>query len=531
MRPSVWHTMAGLSALMVLFVAAGWPLMKGLGIEADEAMIGDGIYERAGVVYSWRLFGHEVPVMLISYLGALKTWIYNALFAMWPPGPLSLRLPMMLVGAATLALFFMLMDRTLGRRAAWIGTSLLATDPSFIVTESIDFGFVAFQHAFKLGGLLLLVAHHHRPSTAKLAGAFFLWGLAMWDKAVFSWLLFAIGVAGVLVFWREVRQHLSIRNVVTAVSGFIVGALPFVIYNIERPLETFRQSVRLAPDNPFIKMVLLKRTFDGSGLFGFITGVDSGPHPGDPHGVIQRAAFTLSKLFQAPVTSWMLWAFAVAALATPLLWRTPARRPVLFSLLFLAITWIQMFVTTGAGGAVHHVILLWPFHLLVVAAVLNVLRRPVAVTLAVLLCFTNLLVVNQYHVALKREGTGVRWTDAFSPLAKWLHQSRSTTMVTVDWGIFETLHLMSEGELPLQDASTAVRYPDQSANHQALSQLIAKADTVWVTHSPPAEVWLGQKTNLVQSANSLGYSQELVETIHDRNGRAIFEILRFRRGG
>ncbi len=159
----------------------------------------------------------------------------------------------------------------MGRRAAWIGTALLATDPIFIVTESIDFGFVALQHAFKLGALVLLVAYHHRPSAFKLAGASFLFGLAMWDKAVFAWILASIVLAGAAVFWREVLQHLTVHNAVVAGAAFLLGALPFVIYNVARPLETLTQNAHLMPDNPRIKLILLKRTIDGSGLFGYVT--------------------------------------------------------------------------------------------------------------------------------------------------------------------------------------------------------------------------------------------------------------------
>src|SRR5690349_12384370 len=100
--------------------------MKRLGIEVDEAMLGNGLYQRLAPYYSWHMSGNEIPVMLLTYLGALKTWLYNPLFAIWRPGPVSLRLPMLLVGAGTIVLFFLLLDRSIGRRAAWIGAALLA---------------------------------------------------------------------------------------------------------------------------------------------------------------------------------------------------------------------------------------------------------------------------------------------------------------------------------------------------------------------------------------------------------------------
>ncbi len=514
-------------------MAAGWPLMKKLGIEADEAMLGNGIYERAAPWYSWHLFGNEIPVMLITYLGALKTWIYNGIFAIWHPSAVSLRLPTMLLGVLTILLFFQFLDSVIGRAGAWIGAALLATDPSFIITEPVDWGFVAIQQALKLGALVSLIAFHRRPSRLKLAGAFFLFGLAMWDKAVFSWVLAAVVIAGTLVFWREVRSHTSAENIVAAVGGFVAGSLPLLIYNIARPLETLRASARFSTDAALGKLYLLKRTIDGSAAFGFITARDPGPHPGAPHSLIQHAGFWINGLFGAPTTTWTAIALVVAIVAVAALWERIEQRAVSFALLVMLFTWAQMFLTTGAGAALHHVILLWPFHLLVIAAVIVSAARfagryktHVIVLIAAMLVFSNLLVANHYFVALVRNGPSVRWTDAFPLLNAWLYDAHAKHIEIVDWGILETLNLVSEGELPVEDASTLLRAPD--ANE--IARRLQEPETLWVTHGDGYEIWPGVSATLDRIASRLGYSKELLQTIHDRNGRPIFDIFGFRRG-
>lgn len=533
-----WQTAVGLCLLVLAYGGCSWPFVKKLGIEVDEALVGNGIYQHGAPWYSWDLFGNEIPVMILTYIGALKTWLMNLVFAVWPPGPVSLRLPTVLVGAGTILLFWLLLDRTVSRRAAWAGAALLATDPLFIITDAADYGPTALQHAFKLGALVLLVAYHRRPAAWRLAGAFFLLGIALWDKAVFVWLLAALAVAGVAVFWREIRVHVSLRNIGIAAGGFVVGALPFLIYNIARPLETFRLNAHLGADNPFIKVVLLKRTLDGSGMFGYITSWDGGPRPVAPRGLTQHLAFAISRMFGAPHTDWMMWAALAAVALTGLVWRTRARRPLLFALLFVAVTWSAMFLATGAGGAVHHVILLWPFPAMIVAVVVSELaarfkryKTAGLVAVAGVLCFSNLLVVNQYYVELVRNGPGVRWTDAFPRLTAWLYDARARRIAIADWGILETLNLMSEGELPIEGAGGGLR-PDASAqDREEIANLLAAPDTIWVTHGEAVEQWPGSKAALLKTAAASGYSAELLQTIQDRNGRAIFEIFRFRHGG
>jgi hypothetical protein len=525
-------TAAPLCVLILLFIALGWPFVTRLGIEVDEALVGNGIYERAAPWYSWHLFGHEIPVMLLYYLGALKTWMYNGIFAIWPPGPVSLRLPMVLIAAASIVVQFLFIDRILGRAAAWLSCALVATDPSFILSTAIDYGPIAVEHSLKMAALLLLVKFHSGRSRFHLAAAFFLFGLAMWDKAVFSWILAGLAVGALVVFRREVFEYINARNILTAAGSFITGALPLIIYNIARPFETFSSTAKFSLEGAFVKLVLLKRTLDGSGMFGFLTAPDAGPNPGAPHSIVQRLAFWISGVSGSPTATFSGIALVIAILAIPFIWRTPARRPVLFFLIAAVVIWLQMFFTTGAGGATHHVILLWPFPAVIVAAVAATLMPKRALAAAgVVLCASQLLVMNQHLVVLIRNGSSVRWTDAFAPLTKKLSAGRAKRLITCDWGILETLNLLSEGELPVEDASASLR-PLTTDNRQLTTQITQRfegRDTLWVLHSEGHEQWPGVNAALDQTAASAGYSKEVLESIHDRNGRPIFDIVRFRR--
>jgi hypothetical protein len=127
---SLW-TRARLIAIALGFIATAMLFVPRLGIEADEAIVGDGMYAHGAPWYSWHFGDFELPIMMISYLGALKTWFYNVLFLIVRPRPVALRLPMVLIAAVTLWLFFLLLDRAIGRRAAWIGTVLLAARHGF----------------------------------------------------------------------------------------------------------------------------------------------------------------------------------------------------------------------------------------------------------------------------------------------------------------------------------------------------------------------------------------------------------------
>jgi hypothetical protein len=531
------RTWLALTILGLVFIAQGWPFVRGLGIEVDEALIGYGIYLRIPAYYSWHWGGYEIPVMLLTYMGTLKAWIYNGIFAMLPPSATVLRAPMMIAGVLTIWIFFWFLKRIAGRTAAWIGALLLATDTSFLLTDTIDFGGVALQHVFKLGAILLLLRFHQSGSRNYLAGGFLLLGLGLWDKAVFLWVLGGLGIAAIAIFPRELLPHLKIHNIAAASIAFIMGALPFVVYNVAHPLETFRANVNVSADNDRIKVHLLRQSLNGEVNFTFLTAPDPGPAPGRPHRLTQRVAFAVSDFFGHPTNNWIIPAWVLSLLTVPFVWDIIPRRAVLFSIILPLVTWIQMLLTTGAGAAVHHIILLWPFHLALIAIVLSRLAmkaknfaKPILVAAALLLCGRNVLLNNQYYVELVRNGGSVRWTDAFTPLIQSLKQRGAHEVFLVDWGITETVNLLTEGGVPVHDLSFGIR--DSAADpryRQWEASLMESKNNLWVGHSAGAEQWPGINAKLSEIAAASGYRKELLETVLDRNGRAIFELFRFRK--
>jgi hypothetical protein len=463
--------------------------------------------------------------MLMSYLGALKTWFYKGVFLFAAPRPMVLRLPMLLFAAASLWLFFELLDRTIGYRAAWIGTLLLATDTSYFLLNMADYGPVTLQFVFKLAALVLLVRFHQKGSKKDLAWAFFLLGLGMWDKAIFAWVLFGLAIAAAAVFPRDLRKHLSGANIAVAGLAMLAGSLPLVIYNVARPLETLRSNAHLSQMELPHKTLILEQTMDGYVMFGFLTAVDAGPQPGEPKRWYQTLSLAASRWTGYPHQNAMLWAAIASVLALAFLWKwlwnSQARAPILFGLIACAATWLPMLLTEGAGAAAHHVILLWPFHLLPIAAVLARIPAAPAALVTALLCGSNLAVTNQYYADLIRNGPALRWTDAMDPLERYLTDLHAPQIVAADWGFGETMNLLSEGELPMAFADTS--------SDQAVNALLRDPQNVFVAHSPGLAYQPGERAALEDAAGRENYQEEPLTTIHDRNGRPTFDVFRFRK--
>ena len=101
------------------------------------------------------------------------------------------------------------------------------------------------------------------------------------------------------------------------------------------------------------------------------------------------------------------------------------------------------------GGAAHHIILLWPFPILIVAVALARMPLRIAAPVVALMCGANLAVTDHYYADLIRNGGTVPFSDAIYPLNQTLANLKAKRVFVMDWGIIETINLLSEGKTPV----------------------------------------------------------------------------------
>ncbi len=161
MRSRLHSYLAILTCLF--FWLAGQFFVPLLGIEPDEAIFAGPLMPPKAWHYAIR-FGHShVALMIMSYIGTLKTLLYIPVFRIFRPGLWSLREPMLIAGAAGIWLFYLLLRRVAGSGAGLVGAALLATDSLYLLTTCFDWGPVALQHLLLISGVFLLVGFAQGP--------------------------------------------------------------------------------------------------------------------------------------------------------------------------------------------------------------------------------------------------------------------------------------------------------------------------------------------------------------------------------
>jgi hypothetical protein len=511
----------------IFFFLAGQPFIPLLGYENDEAIFAGPLYEPLTALYSWRFGTHSIPVMLMSYLGCFKTLVYSPIFRLFGTRAYALREPALIFGAASIWLLFLLLRRISGDLAAIIGCWLLAADSLYLLTTCYDWGPVALQHLLIVAGVFLLARFYQTLSGASLFTGCLLLGLAVWDKALGLWMLSGLAIAAALVYARPLYRVLNLRRVLLSLAAFSLGVLPLISYNASSRLATIRENTVFDVSAFLPKLGFVKRTADGSALFGFWNAsAQSTPAPHEPQGLVPALSAKISSLTGEPSSDLLFIAIVAAIALSPLAGRA-AFRAVVFLMVAIAVAWIQMATNPHTGGSVHHTILLWPWPEAIVAisfagvaSRLGRFGRPAVAVVTTVIIVSCLLVTNQYLTRLARNGGTTQWSAAVFPLAESLKHSGAGRVFTLDEGFLDAVLLLNRNHPTMRSGIGAADDPN------SMKWALGEPNTLFVSRAKEAELKPGEAERFVEAAERMGRHLLPVETIADGYGRNVFTIYR-----
>ena len=531
-----WAKILAALALLVFLLAGGlW--IEYPGLQYDEALFVHATYSdpsRAGIWHTGVL-GDPVCVLIMPYLGALKGWLYKAVLAVVPASAASVRIPVLLLGAVTLWLTFCFARRAFGWRIALAATWLAASDPLFVLTTRLDWGPVVIQRLLLMLGCLLVLRWGNQGAAWQLIAAFLVFGIGVFDKATFLFLLFGLAAATMCVFPRHLIKGLRNKWAVTALLAFGIGSLPFWWYpTVRAPLASNTLGFVTETDRYKAKYDMLHHSLDGTSLVNWLANENAGNEPDSeadspvwlPLGFAQR---------REAQRTWTIPALGLALLLLPLSLGSRHRQGLLFSLLFCLFTLAAMFPIQSIGS-VHHITLIYPFpQIFLAAGIVAGAQRlgerfsiTLAATAAATIFVAVLTLVNlnsllrQYDVML-RYGGSTDWSEAIYELHDYLESEQPRHVVAVQWGVFSQLRLLSKDRLPLAEAPQPHRSPEDPL--EKLEQWIPRPESLFVLFAADQPNPFPQMREIFyQTARRLGYEPRLKRGIADRQGRIIHEV-------
>lgn len=424
-EPVVRQRLIALAFAAVVPLLAGWRLDQP-GIQSDEVLFSSVLWEPVVPPPVVRVLGFRIPAMCFPYMGTVKSAIYAVLFRFVDPSNESARWPPILLTALTVYLFCRLLQRLGEERLAMLASALLVCDATWVFKARCDSGPVVMQWLLCVAGFYCWVRF---TSWRWALAAGFCWGLGLWDKITFLWILIGIGagaLAGLRIPWRAVP---------VAAFGFLLGVYPFLAHNVKTNWPSFRVEGTREMTGAVLKpkAEALWHTMNGRPLFGSMVMIDG------PPASVDTAVVSLGKFFGEPTSSLFAWLFVAGVL---LGWRHRYYR---FALVGLLAGFAPMALAAGGGWAPHHLGLLWPLPHLIAAMGLLAMPSLLARLAIAVVIFSQLLVINQHYSFLIRFGGDMAWTDAIGPLSQRVRNDPSTSYRFLDWGVYDAAYMFTRG--------------------------------------------------------------------------------------
>ena len=528
------------------------------GLHYDEVLFANaamGNVDGSFVAWEIHIGRSKLPVMLMPYIGALKAYLYAPIFAIFKPGVIAVRLPTVILGLLTLILTFVVVKPWLGEKVALVTLFLLASDPTFIFTNKLDWGPAALMMVLRMASLYLLQRWLVAAKPWLLALAGLLLGLGIYEKVIFIWFVAALLIAFPICFWQRVKSPMSLRALSLFLGCFVLGCCPLIAYNLQFHWMTFNNpnKLNLSPgQESFLRTIILMKTLNGTAINEFTSNEEFQRLPL----LLQReGSAALGRLInpwygqrsQSPSTL-TVPALLMAVGLILILWkmgRLQAGARVHFFLLLCVFMTAFIYLTPGSTG-IQHFAMLYPFPTTLIGFAAcslgkegEIRSRKWLASLGDLagLAWVGILLLAQLSVDVdtlklfvRQGGVGI-WTDAIYKLADYANEHGESSFTLMDWGFNNQLLVLTQGRIQKEEVFAKVSAaPGDEERIRAMHAYLTRPKSLLVFHAPGYEV-VPMLQFFERALQRYNLEARKVATFHQRDGQPVYllyEVLRSR---
>ena len=479
------------------------------GLHYDEALFVNAANEQIGSHFiAYRLLG--VPVMLMPYIGALKSYVYFPIFSVFDVSVLSIRLPSILIVGVALVVLFVSLKRAIGLAVALTCVSVLAFDNSLLWLTREDLGPFSLEFALTCAAIYAAVSAVGTQRTRYVGALLLICAAGVFNKLSFVWYVNALTVLSIAyVLVNQGRLRPMRRPLTVWLCGLTALYGAFAVYYFYAEVASAGERSLGLEDrlNSFAAQV--PDVLDGTWFFNYALG---------PMNLGPALAGCLIVLFGLGV--------ALSLIGDRR--DDHAVRPFWMATLLIA---AQILITPQAGAGWHYVALCPSFH---VTAAYGLCRAaslvtdrgrrraliPVGAVLA-LLMYDGWL-YSAYARQLTREPRSAAWSPAIYALSDFA-RGTNTTVYSIDWGIHTQLLAFDASPGRYQEAVFSLRKPGTSS--EDLSRwLFARRDSLYVLHRRP--VFGPAQERFRHISETSGHPVSRVKTIFAPSGEPVFDVYR-----
>ena len=503
-----------------IFVCIGTFNVQTPGLYYDEALF---VNAASGGVTDLfvdkRLAG--IPIMLMPYIGALKSWLYFPIFTLFGIDIVTIRLPAILLGALALGLMWRYVHQQFGVLPATLFVMMASVEPSVIFHSRLDWGPTALMMVLRGGLILSLTTWILSGDKRYLIISLICAALGVFDKLNFIWIVTAVFVSALFIYpERFLLGTITRRRRIVLWFGFGTLVL-FILVAHFNPFSNhlFKEiGVVNFGDRMSSFVSLLKETIQGVGVYKFVI---QGEHPS-----FSQHAYVLSV-----ITFVGLCGLVIGVRSGKL-----NVRSLMFFVLVIFFICVQLFLTKKATGP-HHFATLAPLWLIFIAVGLSAgiaalqekfqtLVLPLVVLLMTSLMVTSIRVDIAYLLGFNNPIISRHWDRAASVLltSALEDQQNIKVVVAVDWGLATNVQALSQNRLKVTDFWPLFNEKLSNDQLRRIRTDYIDKGAAFVLHVKDRETFPNTRLRFLDALKNNDWPLRHTLTIHTADGQPYIEV-------
>jgi hypothetical protein len=507
-----------LSLISIYFILS-LAKIEALGVQYDEILFGNasrGIIDNSFIKYSIKGF----PVLLMSYMGALKAYLYYPIFKIFGVSVLSIRLPMVIISAISLWILFEGVKRYFDEKTALTALVIMAFDCSFINYTRFDVGPSAIEHFCKVISLLFFVLMLKKDNINFIMIVVFSFGIGLFNKLNFIWFINAF-IISLIYYYRDNVDYILInkhfyRNKILFIISIVLMLLYYAYFILlsfyYKLLHSFNLSYIMVKINNFIGIIT------GNSFYDYIFGPINGSYQ--------------YIYFVGVIICCIVGAVIVCNNYNNILsnWQ---RRSFFFYLTIFVVLNIQIILTKEAIDG-WHTFAFYPFYPVLLASSLIFITRYLFKTniplIILLIIITSYQMLNYYkfYIACDKPVKNIYWAKELSDLIEY-SKDKSNSFVSVNWGTHNQLITFTgkKGKyLELVYKLYKLKYNNLQDKMAVIDFINSDKDKLYILY-PEIDYLRSElfvKKKLFMIAQEAGFKFKKLKTIFNDSNEPIYEI-------
>jgi hypothetical protein len=499
-----------LTIAIASFFIASFVSLKYPGLQYDEVLFVNAARGRIGSDKSFiykEIFG--IPVFLMQYIGALKSYIYYPIFYLFGINFYTIRIPTIIISILSIVLLHKAIQKFVNLQLANLVSILLALNSVFINLTRTDVGPNTIEFFLKAIGIFLILKYKNIKSIFLPLTIVFV--LGVFNKLNFIW--FVNSSLAVFIYLEIIRPYKQkklvlkqiFQTILLPVLSWLIGIILFLLISKTNSIES-----SLNIDLNLIHRVFenIKTVINQTAYFNYALGYQQGSI---------TLLYTYFIFIVVIAGFWQIWKYRNSNFFDFYI----------ISWIFLISTFIQIVITPKAT-APWHWFTIEPFFTFILASSIymnfKIIKLPLVkfMFLSIILAYLVFQIIT--HQQNYRNPTNPIWSPQIYSLMDF-SKSAPFTFVSVDWGFHNQFLInATNNDNKFIDLSFPLNLTDiDEYTQKNLIHYANGKNTLFVLHSEEATILKQSRKNFFNILENSNINFRNIEK-YSQNNKIVYEI-------